>query len=254
MKTSYQRLGLLVAGFCLVFFAVNAAGQEPASGQAAPAKKSASSGAAHKSGYDQALLHPAALKATAPDTFQVKFETTAGDFIVTVTRAWAPLGADRFYNLCKHHFYDGASFFRVVPGFVVQFGLTGNPAVNAVWEKARFQDDPVKETNRPGTLVFATAGPNTRTSQLFINLGNNGALDRQGFSAFGEVTDGFDVVKKINSQYGEQPDQGKITSEGDAYIDKNFPKIDKIKATTIIGEPAAPAKKPAAKPAAKPQS
>jgi peptidyl-prolyl cis-trans isomerase A (cyclophilin A) len=257
VKLLHRRSGLLVAVLSLVFFATNAFAQAPASGQAAPAKKPASSGSkgTTHAGFDQALLHPANLKAQAPENFQVKFETTAGDFTVTVTRSWAPLGADRFYNLCKHHFYDNAAFFRVVPGFVVQFGLGAHPAVNEVWDKARFQDDPVKETNRPGTLTFATAGPNTRTTQLFINLGNNAALDRQGFSAFGEVTDGFDVVKKINAQYGEQPDQDKIRLEGAAYIDKNFPKIDKIKTTTIIGEPAAaPAKKPAAKAAPKPQS
>src|SRR5271169_1046256 len=119
--------------------------------------------------FDQALLHPANLKDQAPETFQVKFETTAGDFTIKITRAWAPLGADRFYNLCKHNFFDSAAFFRVVPGFIVQFGIGAYPAVNSVWQSANFKDDPVKESNRPGTLTFATAGPNTRTTQLFIN-------------------------------------------------------------------------------------
>jgi peptidyl-prolyl cis-trans isomerase A (cyclophilin A) len=184
--------------------------------------------------FDQALLHPANLKDQAPETFQVKFETTAGDFTVKITRAWAPLGADRFYNLCKHNFFDSAAFFRVVPGFIVQFGIGAYPAVNAVWQSANIKDDPVKESNRPGTLTFATAGPNTRTTQLFINFANNAGLDRQGFAPFGAVTGGMDVVKKIYAGYGEQPQQHLITSQGKAYLDKNFPKMDSIKTTAII--------------------
>ena len=184
--------------------------------------------------FNQALLNPANCKSQAPGTFQVKFETTAGDFTVKVTRAWAPLGADRFYNLAEHHFFDGAPFFRVVPNFIVQFGLGAHPEVNKVWHHANIKDDPVKESNRPGTLTFATAGPNTRTTQLFINFGNNAGLDRQGFAPFGEVTSGMDVVKKIYAGYGEQPQQHLITAQGKSYIDKNFPKIDSIKTTTIL--------------------
>jgi len=183
--------------------------------------------------FDQALLHPANLKDQAPETFQVKFETTAGDFTIKITRAWAPLGADRFYNLCKHNYFDSASFFRVVPGFIVQFGIGAYPAVNSVWQSANIKDDPVKESNRPGTLTFATAGPNTRTTQLFINFANNAGLDRQGFAPFGAVTEGMDVVKKIYAGYGEQPQQHLITAQGKAYLDKNFPKMDSIKTTTI---------------------
>ena len=262
MKLSHHRFGLLIASLSLVFFASNAAGQATAPKQA-PAKKpapAAGTKTAH-SGPDPALLHPAILKAQAPETFQVKFETTAGDFTVSVTRAMSPLGVDRFYNLVKHHFYDGGAFFRVVPGFVVQFGLSAYPQVNAVWDKATIKDDPGgKQSNSPKTLTFATAGPNTRTTQLFINLVDNKRLDGMGFTAFGEVTDGFDVVQKIYAGYGEQPQQDLITSQGAAYVDKNFPKIDKIKTTTIIGEPAAapthkaPAAKAAPKPAPKPQS
>jgi cyclophilin family peptidyl-prolyl cis-trans isomerase len=184
--------------------------------------------------FNQALLNPANLKTKAPETFQVKFETTAGEFTVKVTRAWAPLGADRFYNLAEHHFFDGAAFFRVVPNFIVQFGLGAHPEVNKVWHMASFKDDPVKESNRPGTITFATAGPNTRTTQLFINFGNNGFLDRQGFSPFGEISSGMDVVKKIYSGYGEQPDQHQITTKGKAYLEQNFPKMDTIKSTTIV--------------------
>jgi len=183
---------------------------------------------------DPALLHPATLTAKAPETYDVKFETTKGDVIVKVTRAWAPIGADRFYNLVKHGFYDGAPFFRVVPGFVVQFGLNGDPAVNKVWQNANIKDDSVKQSNKPGMLVFATAGPNTRTTQLFINLGNNAGLDGQGFAPFGEVTTGMDIVQKIYSGYGERPDQGAITSQGRAYVEKNFPNIDSIKKATVV--------------------
>jgi peptidyl-prolyl cis-trans isomerase A (cyclophilin A) len=179
------------------------------------------------------LLEPASLKETAPDSFNVKFQTTAGDFVVQVTRSWAPLAADRFYNLVKHGFYDEAAFFRVIPGFVVQFGLSADPAVNNVWRKSNFKDDPVTQSNKPGFITFATAGPNTRTTQLFINIGNNAQLDRMGFAPFGQVNSGIDVVKKIHSGYGESPDQGSITALGKAYLDKNFPKLDRIRSATI---------------------
>jgi peptidyl-prolyl cis-trans isomerase A (cyclophilin A) len=188
---------------------------------------------------DPALLHPAELKAKAPDVFDVKFTTTKGDFIVQVNRAWAPIGADRFYNLVKHGFFTGAPFFRVVPGFIIQFGLTGDPAVNRAWRSANIKDDPVTQSNKPGTITFATAGPNTRTTQLFINFGNNGGLDGQGFAPFGTVTSGMDVVKNLYSGYGEQPDQGAITSQGKTYIEKHFPKIDSITSATVVPAAAA---------------
>jgi len=183
---------------------------------------------------DPALLHPATLKAKAPDVYEVKFTTTKGDFVVQVNRAWAPVGADRFYNLVKHGFFTGAPFFRVVPGFIIQFGLTPDPAVNRVWQNANIKDDPVTQSNKPGYLTFATAGPNTRTTQLFINFGNNTFLDNQGFAPFGQVTSGMDVVKNLYSGYGESPNQGAITSQGKAYIEKNFPKIDSIVSATIV--------------------
>jgi peptidyl-prolyl cis-trans isomerase A (cyclophilin A) len=183
---------------------------------------------------DPALLQPASLTAKAPDVFSVQFTTTKGDFVVEVTRAWAPLGADRFYNLVKHGFFTDAAFFRVVPGFIVQFGLSADPGVNKVWHSANIKDDPVTQSNRPGTITFATAGPNTRTTQLFINFGNNAPLDRQGFSPFGRVTSGMDVVQKLYAGYGEQPDQGSITALGKAYLDKNFPKIDSIQSAKIV--------------------
>lgn len=209
----------------------------------APAPKSATSksGAASNTGAARpSLLNPASLRAKAPDVFKVQFTTTKGDITVEVHRDWAPLGADRFYNLVKNGFFTNASFFRVVPGFVVQFGLNANPAINKVWEKANIKDDPVMGSNTRGTIVFATAGPNTRTTQLFINFGNNAGLDRQGFAPFGSVIEGMDVVDKIYSGYGERPQQDRITEEGDAYITKNFPMIDKIKMAKVLpAEPAA---------------
>jgi peptidyl-prolyl cis-trans isomerase A (cyclophilin A) len=188
---------------------------------------------------DPALLHPATLKAKAPDLYDVKFVTTKGDFVVQVNRAWAPLGADRFYNLVKHGFFTDAPFFRVVPGFIIQFGLTPVPAVNRAWQSANIKDDPVTQSNKPGYITFATAGPNTRTTQLFINFGSNAFLDSQGFAPFGQVTSGMEVVKSLYSGYGERPDQGAITSQGKAYIEKNFPNMDSIKSATVITPAAA---------------
>jgi len=194
------------------------------------------------------LLNPASLTAKAPADFKVRFTTTAGDFVVEVHREWAPLGADRFYNLVRGGFFTNASFFRVVPGFVVQFGLNADAAVNKVWERADIKDDPVTKSNKRGTLVFATAGPNTRTTQLFINFGDNGSLDRMGFAPFGEVVEGLDVVDKIYAGYGERPRQDLITAQGDAYISQNFPKIDRIKFARVL--PAAVAGQSPAKTAA----
>ena len=206
----------------------------------APSKPPAA--AAHPS-----LLNPASLTAKAPADFKVSFTTSAGDFIVEVHRDWAPLGADRFYNLVRRGFFTNASFFRVVPGFVVQFGLSADPAVNKVWDRATFKDDPVKQSNKRGALVFATAGPNTRTTQLFINFADNARLDSMGFAPFGEVIDGMDVVDKIYAGYGEQPRQDLITAQGDAYISKHFPKIDRIKLARVLpAVPAPVAGKPAA--------
>ncbi len=190
------------------------------------------------------LLNPASLTARAPADFKARFTTSAGDFVVEVHRDWAPLGADRFYNLVRRGFFTNASFFRVVPGFVVQFGLNADPAINQVWQKATIQDDPVKQSNTRGRLVFATAGPNTRTTQLFINFADNARLDGMGFAPFGEVIDGMDVVDKIYAGYREQPRQDLITEKGDAYLSQNFPKIDKIKMARVL-LPAAPAHAPA---------
>jgi peptidyl-prolyl cis-trans isomerase A (cyclophilin A) len=230
-------------------------GQTGTAPAAAPAHHAAAAGttATHT---DPALLHPATLKAQAPAEYDVKFVTSAGDFVVHVKRDSAPLGADRFWNLVKHGFFNNAAFFRVVPGFVIQFGLNANPAVNKAWENANIQDEPVKGSNVMGTLTYAkTEAPNTRSSQLFINIADNPRLDQMGFSPFGTITSGMDVVQKIYAGYGEQPNQDEITQHGAAYLTKNFPKLDVIKATVITSPlPATPvhhtttpaAKKPAA--------
>jgi peptidyl-prolyl cis-trans isomerase A (cyclophilin A) len=216
----------------------------------APATTAPATKAAPAAARPNPLMNPAALKAIAPELYRVKFTTTHGDFTVEVHRDWAPLGADRFYNLVKNRFFSDAAFFRYVPNFIVQFGLPADPKVAAVWQSANIKDDPVKQGNTKGTVVFATAGPGTRTTQLFVNLNDNTrSLDAQGFSAFGTVTEGMDVVQGLYSGYGEQPNQGAITAQGKAYLDKSFPKLDSIKSATVIfPEPAAPAvkKEPAA--------
>ena len=177
----------------------------------------------------------------------MNFVTTAGNFTIKVTRAWAPNGADRFYNLVRHHFYDGATFFRVLPGFMAQFGLSAYPEVSKVWETANIKDDPIVQSNHRGFLSFATAGPNTRTTQAFINYGNNEALDKSGFSAFAVVSDGMEVVDKLYNGYGEGapdghgPDQGLIGSRGHLYLEKGFPKLDIIRSVTLVPAAAAPA-------------
>jgi peptidyl-prolyl cis-trans isomerase A (cyclophilin A) len=152
---------------------------------------------------------------------------------VEVSRVSAPLGVDRLYNLVKAKYFDGARFFRVVPGFVVQFGLAADPKVTDAWD-VPIQDDPVLVSNKRGTLTFATAGPDTRTAQLFINLGNNERLDAQHFSAFGRVVDGVDIVDQIYSGDGQKPEQPRIEKEGNAYLEKEFPNLDYIKTASIV--------------------
>jgi peptidyl-prolyl cis-trans isomerase A (cyclophilin A) len=209
--------------------------------------------------YDRALLHPTLLKDKAPDQYKVKFTTTKGDFVVAVNRAWAPIGADRFYNLVKHHFYDNASFFRVLPGFVVQFGISAYPPVSAAWKNADIKDDPVTQSNLRGYLVFATAGANTRTTQVFVNLVDNKRLDSMGFAAFGQVTEGMNVVEMMYEGYGEGapqgagPDQDQMEKQGKPYLDKGWPKLDSIKTTTLLTTEPAAASKPAPAVAKKPQ-
>ncbi len=186
------------------------------------------------------LLDPSKATATAPAVFKAKFTTTRGDFVVEVHRDWSPNGADRFYNLVKTGFFDDTRFFRAVQGFMVQFGLSGDPAVNAKWQERNIQDDPVKQSNKPGFITFAQRGtPNSRSTQVFINYGDNGRLDAT-FEPFGRVTEGMEIVNALYQGYGEGapmgagPDQGRIQSMGNAYLDAKFPKLDAIKRAVIL--------------------
>jgi peptidyl-prolyl cis-trans isomerase A (cyclophilin A) len=193
-------------------------------------------------GQDTAkLINPAQLNETAPDKFQAKFETSKGEFIVDVTRSWAPNGADRFYNLVKNGYYDNCRFFRVIQGFMVQFGINGDPKLNRVWRSSTIKDDPVKQSNMRGYITFATSGLNSRTTQVFINFSDrNAALDKDGFAPFGKVSKGMDVVDSLYNGYGEGapsgagPDQNRTQAEGNAYLEKSFPKLDYIKSATIV--------------------
>ena len=189
---------------------------------------------------DASKLKPAALTEKAPETFKAKFDTSKGPVVITVHREWAPLGADRFYNLVKNGFYDDCRFFRVLDDFMAQVGINGNPAIQENWRTATFQDDPVKQSNKRGFVTFAKANiPNSRSTQIFINFKDNSSLDKSGFAPFGEVTTGMDVVDKFYSGYGEGapsgrgPEQGKVQAQGNAYLNKDFPKLDYIKTATI---------------------
>jgi len=190
------------------------------------------------------LLKPnvRAERAAAPDTFVVRFTTTRGPFDVQFVRAWAPRGADRVYYLVRNRYYDGVRFFRVLPGFVAQFGESGDPRIAKLWDVRTFPDDPVKQSNVRGTVTFATAGPNTRTTQLFVSTANNARLDKLGFAPLGRVVAGMSVVDSLYSGYGEGPpkgkgpDQDRMAAEGDAYLAKNFPKLDWIRSAKVVHE------------------
>jgi peptidyl-prolyl cis-trans isomerase A (cyclophilin A) len=187
-----------------------------------------------------ALLSPKSMTEEAPAKYKVKFTTSKGDFVVEVTREWAPQGADRFYNLVKNGFYDDTRFFRVIKGFMVQFGISGDPKLNDVMQQANLPDDPVKQSNSRGNITFATAGPNTRTSQVFINYKDNANLDGMGFAPFGKVVTGMKTVDALNGEYGEGapggagPSQPRMQSEGNAYLQRDFPKLDYIKSAKIV--------------------
>jgi peptidyl-prolyl cis-trans isomerase A (cyclophilin A) len=186
------------------------------------------------------LASPAALNETAPATYKARFDTSKGVFVIDVQRDLAPNGADRFYNLVKNGFYDDNRFFRVISGFMVQFGINGDPKISTPWRGAQIKDDPVRQSNKRGFITFATSGPNSRTTQVFINFADRNAfLDSQGFSPFGQVTTGMNVVDSLFNGYGEGapngrgPDQGRIQFEGNAYLTKDFPNLDYVKKATI---------------------
>jgi peptidyl-prolyl cis-trans isomerase A (cyclophilin A) len=176
----------------------------------------------------------------APELFRVNLDTTKGPVIVEIYRDWAPTGADHFYSLVQTGFFDGARFFRVVRNFIVQFGISGDPKTNRLWANANLPDDPVKEHNVKGTLTFATAGPNTRSTQLFINLRDNRALDKQGFAPIGKVVEGMNAVESLYNSYGEMPSRGgqgpdptQIEIQGNEYLANRFPRLDYIKKATV---------------------
>ena len=210
--------------------------------QAADAKKQPAQPAQKKETKPEMniLKDPTKLNEKAPETFKVKFNTTKGDFTLEVTRAWAPNGAHRFYNLVKNGYFTDIAFFRVISGFMMQFGIHGDPEIAAAWRNAEIKDDPVKQSNARGYITYAMRGPDTRTTQFFINFGNNAGLDGQGFSPFGKVTDGMNVVDSIYSGYGEGapsgagPDQRQIQMQGNAYLKKDFPRLDYIKSAQLL--------------------
>jgi peptidyl-prolyl cis-trans isomerase A (cyclophilin A) len=219
---------------------------KPAPKQPAKAPAARGRGTATPPGLSAAakakLKNPAALKDVAPAEFRASFDTSAGPFVILVHRSWAPKGADRFYNLVKYGFFDNVRFFRVIPNFMAQFGINGDPAVQGAWENANIPDDPVTQSNKRGMVTFAmTPRPNTRSTQIFINFRNNANLDGQGFSPFGEIESGMEAVDKINAEYREDPSQGLIQSQGNAYLMKSFPRLDYVKKATIVTTPA-PAK------------
>jgi peptidyl-prolyl cis-trans isomerase A (cyclophilin A) len=190
--------------------------------------------------HSQNLGNPAALKEQAPPVYKVEFDTSKGPFVIEVHRDWAPIGADRFYNLVKNGFYDDVRFFRVVEGFMAQFGVNGDPKVSALWREARIKDDPVRISNKRTFVTFATAGPNTRTTQVFISFGDNSNLDSQGFAPFGQVVSGMKVVDSLYSGYGEGapggrgPDQARLQQQGNAYLAGAFPNLDYVKKAIIV--------------------
>jgi peptidyl-prolyl cis-trans isomerase A (cyclophilin A) len=188
-----------------------------------------------------ALTQPETATATAPAEFKVKVETTKGDFVILVHRDWAPIGADRFFNLVKIGYFEDVAFFRAIQGFMVQLGIHGDPAVSAKWRGATIKDDPMgPQSNKKGYVTFAKGGPNSRTTQFFINYVDNARLDPMGFPPFGEVVEGWDVVEKLNTEYGEGqpngrgPAQGRLQTEGNAYLKKDFPNLDYVKKATVL--------------------
>jgi cyclophilin family peptidyl-prolyl cis-trans isomerase len=212
-----QRLGRILAGLCISALAI------ACSKDSAPRRS------------DSAASGPSEAAAPAPDSFRVAFETTRGPFVVDVTRAWSPRGADRFHQLVTAGYFTDVAFFRVLPGFVAQFGMHGDPNVNRRWDSKPILDDPVVQSNKRGTIVFATSGPNTRGNQFFINYADNARLDGMGFSPFGRVVEGMSVVDSIYSGYREAPDQARITTDGNAYLKREFPQLDYIKSARIVG-------------------
>lgn len=218
---------------------------KPAAAQESQPASAASTRAAKAPSSEpkQALHDPKLAKKKAPDQFVVKFKTTKGDILIDVHRDWAPHGADRFFNLVEAGYYSDVAFFRVIAGFMAQVGISGDPELNRIWREARIPDDPVKQSNKPGYVTFATAGPNTRTTQIFINFGDNSRLDRMGFAPFGQVRkESMAVVNQLYVGYGEGaprgrgPAQGRLQAEGNTYLRSAFPELDYIVEATIVDD------------------
>ena len=228
-----ERPGRILAGLCISLIAIACSKDSP------PPRS------------DSAALGPSSPATPAPDSFRVAFETTRGNFVVDVIRAWSPRGADRFHELVSDGYFTDVGFIRVLPGFVAQFGMHGDPAVNRRWGDTPILDDPVVQSNKRGTIVFATSGPNTRGNQFFINYSDNARLDGMGFSPFGRVVEGMNVVDSIYAGYRETPDQARIASDGNAYLKREFPQLDYIKSARIVGPVDRPtaASRPLAEPA-----
>jgi len=222
---------MMALGMVATLAGVAAAGQTRSTG----ARRGAA-GAGASTVNKAKLKTPSQLNEKAPDSYKARLVTSAGTIVIDVHRDWAPLGADRFYNLVKNGFYDDVRFFRVLDKFMAQFGMNGDPSIQQAWSNANFKDDPPKQSNKRGYVTFAKASaPNSRSTQVFINFIDNDFLDPQGFAPFGQVVEGMDVVDKLYSGYGRDnvPDQGKITTQGNAYLAKEYPKLDYIKKATV---------------------
>jgi peptidyl-prolyl cis-trans isomerase A (cyclophilin A) len=236
-KKEFDMKSGAMAMLVIALAATNAAAGQAAGGGGSAGRSQAAGVSANPN--KAKLRTPSQLVEKAPETYKARLDTSKGLIVIEVHRDWAPLGADRFYNLVKNGFYDDIRFFRVLDNFMAQFGINGDPAVMAAWRGANIKDDAVKQSNKRGFITFATGGPNTRTTQVFINFKDNVGLDGQGFSPFGEVVSGMDVVDKLYSGYGEGapqgrgPDQSRTQMEGNAYLTKEFPKLDFIKKATI---------------------
>ena len=241
-----RSVGILLAALSLATLSVGCQRKTPEPTPAEQTANEQTSAAvktpAHPTKVSPALLAPDKANKKAPDSFKVKFVTTKGDFVIKAVRDWAPNGVDRFYNLVKIGYYHDIAFFRVIGGFMAQFGIHGDPKVSAAWRGAKIPDDPAKKSNTRGMVTFAMAGPNTRTVQMFISFGDNSRLDGQGFAPIGEVVDGMNVVDKLYSGYGEGaprgtgPSQGRIQMEGNKYLRADFSKLDYIKSASILAK------------------
>ena len=209
--------------------------------QTAETPAAAPAPAAPAAAVNPKLLSPETFSEKAPESYKAAFSTTKGDFVIEVTRSWSPNGADRFYNLVKNGFYDEVAFFRVVKGFMAQFGIHGRPEVNAKWFRANIADDqPTGHSNMPGTVTFATSGPGGRSTHIFINYGNNSQLDGPQFTPIGKLVSGMEVVESLYAGYGDGPpygngvEQGRFNMEGNAYLQAEFPKLDYIKSAKLV--------------------